>query len=252
MTTATLPTVEEVVQIPASCTVVAGPEWEDGNGHVNVSHFYGLHLSAAEESLRLIGVDEDYRTSRRLSVFSMEQHLRFLHEVHIGEELSAHVRWLDRGTRSSTPSRSSSATRPVASPTRSRCSRATSTSSPGGPPPSRLTSRSGSTSGSPRTAPCPGRCRCRAPWACAADRPGHDDEGAAPTRVRLLRRAGGQELKRPMDSATRIGLSIPSASTVSVVTTLTAPGAVSSTEVSVARSRMRESTGRGWMKRTLS
>ena len=97
MTTATLPTVDEVVQIPASCTVVAGPEWEDGNGHVNVSHFYGLHLSAAEESLRLIGVDEDYRTSRRLGVFSMEQHLRFLHEVHIGEELSAHVRWLDRG-----------------------------------------------------------------------------------------------------------------------------------------------------------
>ncbi|QBF46972.1 thioesterase family protein [Janibacter limosus] len=92
-----LPGVEEIAQVPAALQVVAGPEWEDGNGHVNVAHFYGLHLRAAEAALQRIGVDDDYRTSRRLGVFSMEQHLRFLHEVHIGEELSAHVRWLDRG-----------------------------------------------------------------------------------------------------------------------------------------------------------
>lgn len=92
-----LPTVDEVAQIPEACRVVAGPEWEDGNGHVNVAHFYGFHIRAAEQSLLRIGVDDDYRSSRRFGVFSMEQHLRFLHEVHIGEALSAHVRWLDRG-----------------------------------------------------------------------------------------------------------------------------------------------------------
>ena len=27
----------------------------------------------------------------------MEQHLRFHDEVHVGEEISGHVRWLDRG-----------------------------------------------------------------------------------------------------------------------------------------------------------
>lgn len=92
-----LPSVDEVDGIPASCRAVAGPEWEDGNGHVNVAHFYGFHIRAAEESLLRIGITEEYRSSRRLGVFSMEQHLRFHHEVRVGEEISAHVRWLDRG-----------------------------------------------------------------------------------------------------------------------------------------------------------
>lgn len=92
-----LPSIDEVLQIPASCRAVAGSEWEDFNGHVNVAHFYTFHIRAADESLTRIGVDDDYRSGRRLGVFSMEQHLRFLHEVHVGEEISAHVRWLDRG-----------------------------------------------------------------------------------------------------------------------------------------------------------
>lgn len=92
-----LPSVDEVDEIPLACRAVAGPEWEDGNGHVNVAHFYGFHLRAAEEALLRIGIDEEYRSSRRLGVFSMEQHLRFHHEVRVGEEISAHVRWLDRG-----------------------------------------------------------------------------------------------------------------------------------------------------------
>lgn len=92
-----LPPVEEIDRIPASCSTVAGRDWEDGNGHVNVAHFYGFHIRGAEEALRRVGIDDAYRTSRRLGVFSMEQHLRFFHEVHIGEEVSAHVRWLDRG-----------------------------------------------------------------------------------------------------------------------------------------------------------
>lgn len=97
MTADRLPTVDEVVQLPEACRAVAGPEWEDGNGHVNVTHFYGFHGRATEEALRRVGVDDSYRSARRLGVFSMEQHLRFHHEVRIGEEISAHVRWLDRG-----------------------------------------------------------------------------------------------------------------------------------------------------------
>lgn len=92
-----LPSVEEVAQIPEACRTVAGPEWEDGNGHVNVQHFFGFHILAAEEALRRIGIDDDYRSTRRCGVFSMEEHLLFHSEVHIGEEISGHVRWLDRG-----------------------------------------------------------------------------------------------------------------------------------------------------------
>lgn len=92
-----LPSVEEVDQIPAACSTVAAGEWEDGNGHVNVAHFYGFHIRGAEEELRRVGIDEAYRASRRMGIFSMEQHLKFFDEVRIGEEISVHVRWLDRG-----------------------------------------------------------------------------------------------------------------------------------------------------------
>ena len=92
-----LPSVAEVVQIPAALTAVASPDWEDANGHVNVAHFYDLHISASEAALALVGIDEEYRLAHRHGVFSIEQHFLFHSEVRVGEELSAHVRWLDRG-----------------------------------------------------------------------------------------------------------------------------------------------------------
>lgn len=92
-----LPSLEEVLQIPAALTAVASPQWEDGNGHVNVAHFYNFHIRAADAALDRVGLDEEYRTVRGHGVFSMEQHLRFHDEVHVGEEISGHVRWLDRG-----------------------------------------------------------------------------------------------------------------------------------------------------------
>lgn len=95
--TGRLPSVGEVDMVRVACRAVAGPEWEDGNGHVNVAHFYGFHIRAAEQALLRIGIDEEYRADRNLGVFSMEQHLRFHHEVKVGEEISAHVLWLGRG-----------------------------------------------------------------------------------------------------------------------------------------------------------
>lgn len=94
-----LPSVEEIDRIPAACSTVAGREWEDGNGHVNVAHFYGFHILGAEEQLRRVGIDDAYRANWSCGVFSMEQHLRFFDEVRIGEEISAHMRWLDRGAK---------------------------------------------------------------------------------------------------------------------------------------------------------
>lgn len=94
-----LPSVEEITQVAESRRAVAGPEWEDENGHVNVAHFYAFHLAASETALQQIGLDDDYRERSRCGVFSMEQHFRFYDEVRIGQEISAHVRWLDRGNK---------------------------------------------------------------------------------------------------------------------------------------------------------
>ena len=92
-----LPTLSEVTQLREALRTVAGPEWEDENGHVNVQHFYGFHIRAADAEMTRIGFTDDYRTTRGCGVFSVEQHLRFFDEVRIGEEISAHLRWLERG-----------------------------------------------------------------------------------------------------------------------------------------------------------
>ncbi|WP_435202542.1 thioesterase family protein [Janibacter sp. GS2] len=92
-----LPSLGEVTQLREACRTVAGPEWEDENGHVNVQHFYAFHIRGSEVEMGRIGVTEDYRTTRGCGVFSVEQHLRFFDEVRIGEEISAHLRWVERG-----------------------------------------------------------------------------------------------------------------------------------------------------------
>lgn len=94
-----LPSLAEIQQLPELVRQVAGPEWEDGNGHVNVRHFYDLHMRAATVALRQVGFDEGYREERGLSVFSVEQHLRYYGEVRIGEEVAAYLRWLGRGSK---------------------------------------------------------------------------------------------------------------------------------------------------------
>ena len=91
------PAVEDVLALPAALVEVAPPEWQDGNGHVNVRRFYDLHMRGAHAALTAIGLDDDYRSSTGQSVFSVEQHIRYLDEVHVGDEVSVHLRWVARG-----------------------------------------------------------------------------------------------------------------------------------------------------------
>lgn len=96
-TLAAPPSAQEVLALPAAVVETAPPEWEDVNGHVNVARYYDLHLRGAEAALRALGVDDAYRAETGWSVFSVEQHLRFLGEVHVGHEVSVHLRWVARG-----------------------------------------------------------------------------------------------------------------------------------------------------------
>ena len=64
-----LPTVEQVVALPVGSHQVAPAEWEDLNGHVNVTAYYSFHMSSTSEALRAMGWSEDYvhRTGHSLS-----------------------------------------------------------------------------------------------------------------------------------------------------------------------------------------
>jgi acyl-CoA thioester hydrolase len=73
-----------------SCTDVAGlplyqtailPEWIDYNGHLRDA-YYGLILSLAIDALmERIGVDAAYRQRTGCTLYTLETHLHYLHEV---------------------------------------------------------------------------------------------------------------------------------------------------------------------------
>lgn len=91
-----IPTRDQVAQIPASLAVVAPPEFEDYNGHVNVSHHYALHMEACERALSDLGMTLERIAAEGVTVFSAEHHLTFLNEIRIGDLIEGHVRWIGR------------------------------------------------------------------------------------------------------------------------------------------------------------
>ena len=69
-------------------------EWIDYNGHLRDA-FYSLILSYACDALMdRIGMDEAYRRNTQCTLYTLEQHLHFLHEVKQTDHLRVAVRLL--------------------------------------------------------------------------------------------------------------------------------------------------------------
>ena len=89
-----MPTVADVLDLPALLTRSVPPEWEDLNGHVNIQHYMELYCDAGWPMLEVIGVDDDYFKERHNGFFDLEHHLFYLAEIHVEDEVSVHSRML--------------------------------------------------------------------------------------------------------------------------------------------------------------
>lgn len=70
------------------------PEWIDYNGHLRDA-YYGLVLSYAADALMdHLGLDAAYRKATSATLYTLEQHLHFLHEVMQADRLEVRVRLL--------------------------------------------------------------------------------------------------------------------------------------------------------------
>lgn len=92
-----LPTLDQIADLPVAYTLVAPPEFQDYNGHVNVSRHHEMHMYTCEAAFGEWGFDVETIASSGVTTFSAEQHLWFTHEVHVGDEIHGYVRWLGRG-----------------------------------------------------------------------------------------------------------------------------------------------------------
>lgn len=71
------------------------PAWIDYNGHLRDA-YYGLILSyAVDDFMDHVGLDAGYRESTRCTLYTLELHLHYLHEVKGTDELEVTTSVLD-------------------------------------------------------------------------------------------------------------------------------------------------------------
>ena len=99
MTTSTpLPDYEQVRTLPVILRASVPEEHEDANGHLNVTGYMALHDRAAWNWLGDLALDP--RTSGRpFGIMDLEHHLRYVAELHVGDQVAVHAQLLARAER---------------------------------------------------------------------------------------------------------------------------------------------------------
>ncbi|WP_375001773.1 thioesterase family protein [Aeromicrobium sp. CTD01-1L150] len=91
-----LPTVDEVRELPAVRTTVVPQSYLDENDHMNIGRYFEEASTGLWEHAIELGLGEDYIDGRGLSTFTAEHHITYLNELRLGDQLSVHVRLLER------------------------------------------------------------------------------------------------------------------------------------------------------------
>lgn len=86
-----LPTVVGPRTIPGS--------FQDVNGHVNVRHHFDLILESIKNCMAGVGLNDDYAIHAHHGFFTVEQHVQFHSEVHVGDTVRTVVVVRGRGRR---------------------------------------------------------------------------------------------------------------------------------------------------------
>ena len=89
-----MPTVEQVRQLPTLFTMTIPPQWQDLNGHVNVQHYLGIYDQSGWPLMGWLGIDESRIKVDKTGFFDLEHHIWYLAEMHVGDEVSTHTRFV--------------------------------------------------------------------------------------------------------------------------------------------------------------
>jgi acyl-CoA thioester hydrolase len=91
-----LPTYDQITQLPTSDQQVVPQEFIDENGHMNIRHYFDAASLALWRVCIAAGMDDSYHEERGLSLFTVEQHLRYFSEMNLGDRFTVHGRLLER------------------------------------------------------------------------------------------------------------------------------------------------------------
>ena len=69
--------------------------WIDYNGHLNMAYYNVLFDRAVDQVYALLGVGAGYMQARGMTLFTAEAHVRYLRELHAGDEVRVTFQLLD-------------------------------------------------------------------------------------------------------------------------------------------------------------
>lgn len=69
------------------------PQWIDYNGHLNMAYYNVMFDRAIDQFWLELGIGPEYMKERNGSTFTVECHVRYLREIHLGDPVQIHV-WL--------------------------------------------------------------------------------------------------------------------------------------------------------------
>jgi len=87
------PTIEQVRELPALFSEAIPAQWEDQNGHINVTFYMDLYNRSGWPMFALLGIDEDYFTKKQMGIVDLENHIRYFRELHVGNNISVYCRF---------------------------------------------------------------------------------------------------------------------------------------------------------------
>lgn len=82
------------MQAPKIYSTSVAPEWIDYNRHMRDGYYSVVMSLACDALMDRLGLDAAYRARTGCTLFTLEEHLHFLHEVKDTDRLDLHVRIL--------------------------------------------------------------------------------------------------------------------------------------------------------------
>lgn len=71
------------------------PEWVDYNGHMNDAAYAAVFSYAVDSLMEFFGLTKEVIENEKYTLFTLETHLCYLNEAHLGEELHVDLQLLD-------------------------------------------------------------------------------------------------------------------------------------------------------------
>lgn len=93
------PTVAQVLALPSAYSLVVPDDYIDGNGHMNIARYMQIHSDGGWAYFAQVGMSEEVARAGGPTSFDVEHHIVYRREVHAGDEVSVHVRVIDRSER---------------------------------------------------------------------------------------------------------------------------------------------------------